>query len=177
MQGEPDAGLLGDGHDPAQEVREVLPECGLGREIGLGSRRRGDHRGVVVLGRQRATALRHREAGAGPAVDRHPVVTERRDPDRPHRTDLLAERVELLLATRHAEPDAIERRRVLDRRQLDPAASYRSCRRRIAFRLQLCSPAATPRSSRSSRCDSSLRSQRARCSPAASRLTAWRTPS
>ena len=83
--------------------------------VRLGSRRRLQHLGVVVLRDEGAAAGRHGEPGAGPAVDGDPVVTEHGHADGPHGPELLAEQVELLLASGTAEPDVVHRRRVLDR--------------------------------------------------------------
>ena len=156
MQREAHTGLLGHRDHPPQEVLEVLPERRLGGEVRLGPRRCEAHRGLVVLGRQRAAPRGHGEARAGPAVDRDPVVTEGRDAGSAHRAQLLAERVELLLASWQPEADAVERGRVLDRDELEarlrvgrleparwPARS--SCARRSRRRAARDRRCATPR--------------------------------
>ena len=176
MEREPHIGLLGNGHDPPEEVLEVLPQPLFRRQLRLRPGRRLEHLGVVVLGDEGAAAGRHGQPGAGPAVDGDPVVTEHRYADGPHGAELLAEQIELLLAPGTPEPDVVHRRRVLDRDEREArvlVARLQQLERRTAPAAPLLGEGTD--AGRSSRCDS-LRTQRIACSASSRRLTTSSTP-
>ena len=70
--------------------------------------------GRVEAGHLRATSARQRDRRARPRDDRHPVVTPHLDPEPAHHPQQLEHRLELLLAAREPEPEAVHRRVVLD---------------------------------------------------------------
>ena len=113
MQRELHARLLRDRDGTLEEPGERLPE-----ELLLD---RGTRRGChslphrrVEAGHHRAAAALEREGRARPRDDGHPVVTPHLDPQLPHHAEHAEHRLELLLAAREPEPEAIHRRVVLE---------------------------------------------------------------